>query len=98
VGQKNQQGDEGYRTPRIRHTRLLRRIMKHSQIAHRSRSIIVLGNSKGDKHKRVGSGVTVYGTPDQILGHATTFKYQSGEVSGTCDRDKRYLCGSDGTA
>jgi hypothetical protein len=66
--------------------------LRDSQIAHRRRLNMGRRTRKGDRHN-ARSGATVYGTLDQSLGYAATVKCQSGQVSGTCGRDQRYLRG-----
>jgi hypothetical protein len=83
---QNQQGNQGYRTPRVFHARRLCRLARHSQIAHRARLIMGRRNRKGDRHN-ARSGETVYGTHDQISGYAALVKCQCSQVSNTCSSD-----------
>jgi hypothetical protein len=69
---------------------------RHSRIAHQARFFMGRKTSKGDRHN-ARTGATIYGTPDQSSGYATTVKYQSGEVSGACSRNQRNLRSPDGT-
>jgi hypothetical protein len=60
---KNQQSNEGYQTPRVRHPRQLRRLVRHSRIAYQARFIMGRRASEGDRHN-ARTSAKIYGTSD----------------------------------